>query len=91
MPWNRGHLRLNHLGRVFQRAQIVAVELDRQFAFDAGDGLFHVVGDGLGVIPNDAGKLLQLLVDGGDQCFLVLVEDRAPLLLFSSDRQSIRC
>ena len=28
-----------------------------------------------------AGKFFELLVDCGDQCFLVLVEDRTPLLL----------
>jgi hypothetical protein len=57
MPFYRGHLRLNLVGLLFQRAQVVAVELDGQFALDAGDGLFHVVGDGLGVVPDDAGKL----------------------------------
>ena len=78
---DRGHLRLNLFSRVLQRAQVVAVKLDGQLAFHAGDGLFHVVGDGLRVVPDDAGKLFQLLVDGGDQRFLVLVEDGAPLLL----------
>ena len=78
---DRGHLRLNLLGLLFQGAQVVAVELDGQLAFDAGDGLFHVVGDGLRVVPDDAGKLLQLLVHGGDQRFLVLMEDGPPLLL----------
>ena len=88
---DRGHLRLDLLGRVLQRAQVVAVELDGQFALHAGDGFFHVVGDGLRVVPDDAGKLLQFLVDGGDQRFLVLVEDGPPLLLCASDRRSIRC
>ena len=56
--FDRGHLRLDLFGLVLQRAQIVAVELDGQLALDAGDGLFHVVGDGLRVVPDDAGELL---------------------------------
>ena len=35
----------------------------------------------LGVVPDDAGKLLQLFIHGGDQRFLVLVEERTPLAL----------
>ena len=56
--FDRGHLRLNLFGLLFECAQVVAVELDGQFALDAGDGLFHVVGDGLGEVPDDAGKFL---------------------------------
>jgi len=77
---NRGHLRLDKLRRVLERAQIVAVEFDRKLAFDAGDGLFHVVGDGLRVIPDDAGKPLELLIDRGHERVLVLTEDRTPLV-----------
>ena len=51
------HLRLNLFGLLLQCAKVVAVELDRQFALDAGDGFFHVVGNGLRVIPDHAGKL----------------------------------
>ncbi len=46
-------------GFALKRAQVIAVELDGEFAFHAGDSLFHVVGDGLRVVPDDAGKLLQ--------------------------------
>ena len=41
----------------FQRAQIVAIELDGKFALHAAHGLFHVVGDGLRIVPDHAGKL----------------------------------
>ena len=65
----------------FQGPQIVAVDLDGELAFDAADGLFHVVGDGLGEVPDDAGDLFEFAIHGGDQLVLVLVEDGAPLLL----------
>ena len=46
------------LGVALQSAQVGAVELDGQLALHAADGLFHVVGDGLGEVPDDAGNLL---------------------------------
>ena len=52
-----------------------------ELAFDAAHRLFHVVGDGLGEIPERAGNLFQLAVHGGDQLIFVLVEDGPPLLL----------
>ena len=54
---NRCHLRLNLLGLMFEGAQVIAIELDGQLSLDAGDGLFHVVGDGLRVIPDHSGEL----------------------------------
>jgi hypothetical protein len=65
----------------FKRLEVVAVDLDRQLALDAADGLFHVVFDRLREAPDHAGNLLQLLVHGGDQVVLVLMEDRTPLFL----------
>ena len=66
---------------LFERLQIVAVDLDRQLSFDAADRLFHVVGDRLREIPDHAGNLVELAVHGGDQLFFVLVEHGTPLLL----------
>ncbi len=66
---------------LFEGLEVVAVDLDGEFAFDAADGLFDVVGDGLGEVPDDAGDLFQFAVHGGDEFVLVLVEDGAPLFL----------
>ncbi len=66
---------------LLQQLQIIAVELDRQFAFDAADRLLHVVGDGLGKVPDHARHLLQFAIHGADQFFFVLVEGGPPLLL----------
>ncbi len=46
----------------FEGLEVVAVELDGELAFDAGDGLFDVVGDGLGEAPEDAGGFVELAV-----------------------------
>ena len=70
--------------------QIVAIDLDGQLALDAADGFFHVVGDGLREIPERAGDLAERAIHGGDQRFLVLAEDGAPLFLVASGRRSIR-
>ncbi len=64
-----------------QQLQIVAVELDRQLAFDAADCLLHVVRDGLREVPYHPRHLLQLAIHGANQFFFVLVEGRAPLVL----------
>ena len=61
--------------------QIIAVDLDRQLAFDAADRLLHVVGDGLGEVPDHARHLLQFAIHGADQLVFVLVEDGPPLVL----------
>ena len=66
---------------LLERLQIGAVDLDRQFALDAADGFFHVVGDGLREIPEHAGNLFQFAVHGRDQLLFVLLEHRPPLLL----------
>ena len=63
----------------FEGLQVVAVDLDGELAFDAADGFFHVVGDGLGEVPADAGNFFELAVHGGDEFFFILVEDGAPL------------
>ena len=44
-----------------ERLKIVAVNLDREFAFYAADRFLHVVCDGLREVPDDAGNFLQLV------------------------------
>ena len=46
----------------FQQLQIIAVELYGQLAFDAADGFFHVVFDGLREIPDHAGNFVPVRV-----------------------------
>ena len=74
------HLCLDQFGRLFQLAQIVAVELHGQLAFDATDRLFHVVGDRLRVVPDNSRKLAELFVHCRDQRFFALVKTGPPLL-----------
>ena len=72
---------VDHLvGLCFKRPQVLAIDFDRQFAFDAADRLLHVVGDGLREVPDHTWHLLQLAIHGADQLFLVLVKDRTPLI-----------
>ena len=51
----------------FQRLEVRPEDLDRQRAFQAGFGFIHGVFGGLRVVENDAGKRLELLVNGLDQ------------------------
>ena len=80
-PLNVPHHVDDLVALLFEQLEIVAVDLDRQFALDAAHGLFHVVGNRLGEVPDHARNLLQLAIHGGDQFLFVLVEDRPPLFL----------
>ena len=64
----------------FERPQIIAIDLDGEFALDAADGLFNIVRDGLGEVPEDAGHLFELAVHGRDEFVFILLEDGAPFL-----------
>ena len=55
-PRHRGQHRLDLVGGLFAESQIVAEQLDRVLAFDAGGGLFDVVLDVLREIEFDAGE-----------------------------------
>ena len=55
------------LALLFQHVQIGAENLDGQRALQTGFGFVHRVLRRLGVVENDSGKLLELLVDGLDQ------------------------
>ena len=66
---------------MFENLQIVAINLGGKRALHATDGLFHIVFNGLGETPNDAGNLVQFALHGRDQFFFIFVEDRPPLLL----------
>ncbi len=55
---NLAHHVLHLVGFRFERLQVAAEQLDRQFAFDAADGFFDVVGNRLRKIPVDAGNLV---------------------------------
>ena len=68
---------------LFEGLEVVAIDLDGEFALDAADSLFDVVGDGLGEVPDDAGDLIQLALHGGNQLVLILLEDGAPLDLWA--------
>ena len=72
------HYVLNFVGFGFESLQVGAEEFDGEFTFHAADGFFHVVGNGLGEIPVDAGKLLELFVHGGDEFVFLAVELAAP-------------
>ena len=65
----------------FQQLQVVAVDLHREFALDAADRFLHVVGDGLGEVPDHAGNLVQLRFIAAISSLFVLVEDGSPLVL----------
>ena len=68
-----GEHRLDLVGGVGQRLQIVAVELDRVLALHAGDGLRDVVLQILREVELDAGKLvLQLRQQLRGELFLVV-------------------
>jgi hypothetical protein len=58
---------LDGLALLLQRVQIGAEDLDGQRAFQAGFRFVHGVLGRLGVVEDDAGKGLELLVDGLDQ------------------------
>ena len=66
---------------MLERTQIVAVKLYSQFALHAGNGLFHVVGDRLGEIPDNSGVLLQFFIHCGNEFLFVLMKDRPPIFL----------
>ena len=63
-------------------SQIVAIDLGGKLAFDAADRFLHVVGNGLREIPDHARDLLQFLIHGRDQLFLVLMKCRTPIFLW---------
>src|ERR1700722_713352 len=66
--------------------QIVAINLDGQLAFYATYCFFHVVGDGLGEVPDDSRDLFQFLIHGCNEILLILVEGRSPLVFgFQTD------
>ena len=86
-PRNAAHHADDLVALLFEQFEIAPVDLDGQFAFDAADGLLHVVGDGLRKVPDDARDFLQLEIYGGDQFLFILVENRPPLfLLFEIDK-----
>ena len=58
---------LDGLALLLQRIQIGAEDLDGQRALQAGFRLVHRIFRRLGVVENDSGKGLELLVDGLDQ------------------------
>ena len=64
---------LDRLCLWFERLQVRPEYLDRQGAFQAGLGFIHGVFGGLGVVEDDAGKRLELLVDGLDQLRLRVI------------------
>src|ERR1019366_6946307 len=66
---------------IVQSLQILPEKLERQLTFCAGDGLTHVIFDGLGEIPEGARDLGELAVHRGDQLLFVPMEHRPPLLL----------
>ncbi len=68
-------------GLLLENFEVVAIDLRGELAFDAADGFLHVVGDGLGEIPDDAGDFLQLTVHGRDEFVFILVKRGAPLFL----------
>ena len=78
MPLNLAHDRDDLVGLVFQNFQIVAIDLGGEFAFDAADGFFHVVFNGLGESPEDAGNFVEFALHGGDEFFFIFVEDGTP-------------
>ena len=80
MPSMSAHDVHDLVALLLQGLEIVAVNLDREFALHAADGLFHVVRDRLREIPEHARELLQLAVHGGNQFFLVFVKDAAASL-----------
>ncbi len=68
------------VGFLLQGFQVIAIDLGGEFALNAADGFFHVVFDGLGKSPEDAGNLVEFALHGGDQFFFVFVENRPPLI-----------
>src|ERR1039458_3426618 len=64
----------------FQSLQVLAINLDGELTLDAADGFFHVVGNGLRIVPESAGDFLQLAIHGRNEGFLILLEDGTPLV-----------
>ena len=64
---------LDRLALVLQRVQVGPEDLDRQRALQPGLRLVDRVLRRLGVVEDDAGKRLQLLVDGRDQLRLGVI------------------
>ena len=77
---NRAHDVDDFIAAFFQNLEIVAVDFDGELAFHAADRFLHVVGDGLGEIPDHAGDLVELAAHGADELLFVLAKHRAPLL-----------
>ena len=67
--------------RVFERPEIITVHLDRQFSLDPAHRFFHIVGNGLGEVPNRTGNPLELAAHRRDEFLLVFVEERSPFFL----------
>ncbi len=65
----------------FECAQVLAIQLDGELAFDTADGLLHVVGDRLREVPQHPGNPFELGIHRGDQALLLLVKHRPPCLL----------
>ena len=74
---------------VFEDLQIIAINLRGEFALHAADGLFHVVFDGLGESPDDAGNFVEFALHGGDEFIFVFVENRAAIPPWASGRRNI--
>ena len=81
MPGMRSHDGDDFFALLLESPQVVAVDLERQLTFGAGDRLSDVVFDRLREVPGGARQLFHLAIHGGDQFVLVLVKDRPPLRL----------
>src|ERR1017187_7306192 len=77
-PGDRPHYGHDLFAFLLQIFQVGAEDLHGKFTFNAADGFFHVVGDGLGESPGHAGNLLDFVVHGLDQQFLAATELRTP-------------
>ncbi len=88
---NLAHHALHLVGFCFESFQIAAEQLDRQFAFHAADGFFHVVGDGLREIPVHAGKLLQLPCPWRRSVHLSCRGNRCAIPRAAAGRRKILC
>ena len=74
------HQLVDLIRRGGERVEVVAEELEGVFPLHAGHRLFHVVLDVLREVEIDAGIMLKLLLNRGDQLFFFAVKLRAPFV-----------
>src|SRR5450755_439260 len=81
-PWDAREDAHDLFALLLEKFQIVPENLERKRTFGASHGFSDVVFDRLREVPDRARVLLHGPFHGGDQFFLILVEDGTPLVVW---------